>query len=426
MPSGSVGHLINGPAIKAKVTLSNAAGTEVVSTTATAGTEFSLSTNDLAVGTYNVTAEEEGQSPLIGGPVSIEIVPMPTLSLFVGSFDNTGRVRHDETGYEYPSIWLKDAPSQSPLVTKTDTYLTAGAGFTIPFGSSLQKIRVKGESGSFVFPEQDCEVSADVDTNLCYVAYNPANSNIKLPATIQTYNAFQINWKYYDYSSKTWKSAGSSSNKLYLNHSGSGGLETVVDLANRGTIGLGSSDVERGTIATNLQAQFATKSVATVNGEVLKYWGNFSTQNPSGGFFKEDLIKYGDGKCDAWKDLFIATLMLHNMAAGPVYINPAPVSGYTNPGLRIKPELSAQGNPTPPWHFANHVTVNYVLPGSRSIYDPSYGTAYVSNSDMRNTWEQNNLWYTEYEKTDVPNQRFFKVYSPNDLLCTFGGYPSVN
>jgi hypothetical protein len=224
------------------------------------------------------------------------------------------------------------------------------------------------------------------------------------------------------------KNYGQAKNHIYVTGADAGGnFETVIDVATRNAAGIrppAPDEFEPSAWEANQQiidaiwADFAdpVPGVKNVKDEALAYWGAISgPPNMQPIHSVADLLKFKDGRCNAWCEFFVKTLGVHGIGArvsgvtidapvvGPRVGSPLP-QGQVPQGtvnaevwLEVKP-LPAQNSAQPTTTtFPNHAVVKINDPKAvlahTTVYDPSYGlrTSGVTMAEAEQAWQDEAL-----------------------------------
>jgi hypothetical protein len=334
-----------------------------------------------------------------------------------------------------------------PNTVGNDVYMTATAKFNVgaPDGTTLL---VKGDgSGNFGF----AQASGIVQNGILTVSLT---STDPVPTVIDKRN-FTANWKISFDGGTTWNDAGSTTNKLYTTNIAltKPVVYTVLDIGCRTAIGKTiSADVLNaiwnGTSSSNPGFSNVFNSnltgVKTSDGTNMQYWGSVKPPNTYAG-----LIKYHQGRCEAWADLLIAVMAVQGISSTHALITPnfstAPATYPDDDSLYWTPSIDTensrgggfivstshgQGNANAPTPFKNH---SVVLIGT-SIFDPSYGTVFAGSSVVQSEilWEAPSIQkfiydYGPYNAAGAPKAQDLQNNNDGIKECGFayGGFSYV-
>ena len=303
----------------------------------------------------------------------------------------------------------------TPEVSATFKVTTLG-----PISPSSVKVKASGPDGIAV-PETTISAfagGADLLKTECtgtlpiLIKYYDATGNEAAP--------FQLDWQMSLNNGTTWTSVGSTKHTVYvtLNERRPSALpyETLYYIACKYADG---QTTKEGT-TSSIQGHFAGLEVKTVGGTILTYYATYNTPFNS----TAALLTQGTSRCQGWGEFFLDVCKIHGIHAGLLYVvwsiyaegliikdwtfHGPGTSGITsyphinqlngtnmllttsynwgstvevtfNPGSCIP----AQGNPTPPALFANHVVV--LMLETMKLYDPSYGQMYKDEAEMEGT-----------------------------------------
>lgn len=227
------------------------------------------------------------------------------------------------------------------------------------------------------------------------------------PNKIDYYPSFEIKWETSTDGGKTWQSAGSSDNEIYVTLAAPQTTLRYVTLFYIGTLQADGDDKVDDTIK-DVWAYFATNSIQRADTTPLVYYGTYGT----GVTTTTGLIKEANGQCGSFCKLFIDILkeqgikrtnnyvtvyFADGVASGGFLVNNwnfAKVGSSKNPAypyLNVLKSvdkngytwtasdvtqgkgIAGQNNPSPASMFNNH---QVVLLGD-VLYDPSYGVTYT-------------------------------------------------
>ena len=209
---------------------------------------------------------------------------------------------------------------------------------------------------------------------------------------------------------KSWLHLGNTSNLLYVVGSAPSlpPFQTVVSVGCRNAFDL-HPNVDNATILSNIWANFATLDVRRADGTPMKYLGEDAKKGANADACQTTagLVKFADGRCQAWADFFVDVLSAQGVASTFMAIQPknktileGDTTYYQN-GFSVKAELAGQSNPSPLTLFNGHAVVV-----SRSVvYDPSYGRSYSGSSLSASElmWEAAAVDYFDFSLTRDPN-----------------------
>ncbi len=397
---------------------------------------------------------------MTGGVTNVELVPLPVLTLTGGPTLSLSSyvIRDDAPQTPYISSPTQIGNTQSfPITYKAggSTQITASVTFQVSPTKTTPTVLIKGSGGGYNFPEVKCTITNGE------ARYYPATATSTVAPAIST-STLDINWQYFRTSDKTWVSAGTSHNDTYVTLSGNSGLETVLDIANRGN--LGKNGANQGALFTGVWDQFVgTSGTKRADDKTMRYYGagntvkgsdvaipidpadplsptvtfNSEWYSATGLYFsKEELIANLDGRCGAWQALMLSSLAVQNVSAVPITVWPSifqsddmegtpPVlvrNTYKGFAIKIDKSIPGQGSANPQYIFNNHAIVKYDGIHNGALYDPSYGKPYVG-IDPRQEWETKSLegiWVSKDKQVfflTKSNVNFKNIY-----LCYYQGY----
>jgi hypothetical protein len=370
------------------------------------------------------------------------------------------------------------------------------------------KFRIDGQCNSAIYVKGICSngmnfIPKPLNVNQDGTAVYPlteANTEFQL-GKIDFFNPFSITWSISASSSGPWAEIMISENKLYVTKNTPKRITSTGPLRMKDVApyNLSSDDRHFATVHTilqigckygkdkntdeeivkNIYSYFITRRVLSVENQIaMQYWGNQVGNGIRGpisdwAFSPLGLLKYGDGRCQAWAYLFLeimrtqgingvtlqsiqwknnenldetaANALTSDLSTSDLVVNTSIIKTNLKAYFFIKnwgesadrfvlgnsnyyPELQvAEGdlnglggqNTVNPWSaFYNHLLVEY----NGTIYDPSYGSTPSSSTQG---WQDNNVAYLgteirarQREVRNSPLQKYFwlKPINLSDII----------
>jgi hypothetical protein len=290
-----------------------------------------------------------------------------------------------------------------PVSFTRNTKPQVGGKFKVAGLPSGQTVKIKASSAQGLqIPETPVTPDADGTITL---PLTPASNN--LTTSIQFHNAddntaFKIDWEI-SIGNGGWTTIGSTKHTVYITYADPVDLpqsiwhETIFNLGCRNAKGLGGG--AQVNIVNAIYGEFTDRNVqkvrpssGTIDGQAMKYWGNWNTafEFPTTSNLLGNPDR--DGNCQAWSGLFRDILRAQGIHADRITVFPQqPDTGVLvkawafNPpgssGLSSHPYFydteahptqtaTGQGNTATPPFFNGH----WITRCGGIFYDPSYGT----------------------------------------------------
>lgn len=333
------------------------------------------------------------------------------------SFDgsNYHELKSDDGNTTYDAPQWVDVNGDSTATTNTasgeknypvsftrNTKPKIGGKFKVAGLLSGQTVKIKASSAQGLqIPESS--VTPDTDG---IITLQPQEASNNLSNSIQFHNvdddtAFKIDWEI-SIGSGGWTTIGSTKHTVYITWDNPVSLpesirhETLFNLGCRKAKGMASSELNVVNSIysefTDLDVQKVIPSSGSLDGQAMKYWGNWRTAHD---FYTTSKLLGNpdrDGNCQAWSGLFRDVLRAQGIQADRITVfpqqqdtsvlvkewafNPPGSSGLSSHpyfyGAEAHPTQTAtgQGNTATPTFFNGH----WITRCGGIFYDPSYGT----------------------------------------------------
>ena len=323
----------------------------------------------------------------------------PQVKLKEVSFDDNYALRKDDNSESFrkPHWEASTDPNYKgePVAYEDGKKMKVAAKFTLAADVvPTEKIMVKADG------------NGDYDIPATAAKFNKKDRIVELSATASPTAFTQDTIDYFDAMSLSWQvaldgvkfeDAGSSSNQMYVSLGKPlRPYHTVVDLGTRMLKGL--KKTEEDAIIAAIWKPFSDRAVFKAGDTTtqLSYWKDHCKPVPTGTteppecFDPLGIVKFLDGRCEAWQEFFIDVLRVQNISATKFNIHAKPLgTRYVFTDIVIHPTNPAQNNAQPPFTFNGHAVVK--LKGK--LYDPSYGGEPFADLEA---WENHSLHSARY------------------------------
>ncbi|MEZ5013147.1 MAG: hypothetical protein R2794_02545 [Chitinophagales bacterium] len=223
----------------------------------------------------------------------------------------------DGTGFIADDIHWSFDGTVNPAAFPSGAVVSASADILLDCPGAPASIYVRGTGpDDIAFPAQWIALSGD------HLNYPATPSTTAFASGVARYfDAFSIHWEI-SFDGTIWHDAGTSANPVYVTlhnakpesaWSGYKYYLTVFDIACRNADGA-TSDEE---MINMVWSDFTDHSVLRADGVALGYYKYLFSPNVT----LPNLIKYADGECYTWAQLFLACLKVHGFSQSNNYMN---------------------------------------------------------------------------------------------------------
>ncbi|MFI5172803.1 MAG: hypothetical protein ACHQFW_10455 [Chitinophagales bacterium] len=256
---------------------------------------------------------------------------LTTLSLHSQNFEYTAQLKtvtfsgdemymlreDDNTGYIDDAVHWADDGTMNPAAFASGSSPEALATIQFICANSPSEIYVRGTGPEGIdFPSQAAIVAGDILT----YGNNAADQTFEADKA-RYFENFTITWEF-SFDEITWHPAGTSMCTVYVTwhnpkpeNAGSGYKYylTLFDLACKNADGATTEDE----IIDMIWEDFADHNVLRADGVPMGYYKELFSPNVT----LPNLIKYADGECYTWAQLFLALLKIHGFSQPNNYMN---------------------------------------------------------------------------------------------------------
>lgn len=241
-----------------------------------------------------------------------------SLQEVVFSGDDMYEIRQDDnTGFIDTDFHWKADGSVNPTAFPSGTTISAAATIQFECEQMPASIYIRGTGpDEMTFPSLAVAPVGDIFT----YPETPATAPFE-PETIRFYEHFTINWEF-SFDNVKWYTIGESMSPVYVTlqeakpEGGFSGFKyylTVFDVACRNADGVTTTDE----MINKVWEEFTDHTVYRADGVPMGYYKELFSPNVTLG----TLIKYADGECYTWAQLFLAALKIHGFSQPNNYMN---------------------------------------------------------------------------------------------------------
>lgn len=225
--------------------------------------------------------------------------------------------KDDGTGYIDNSVHWTNTGTVNPAGFPSGAVINASAVFSLDCDNLPASVYIRGNGpDSLLFPTR---------------TITPAGSTVEYPATpashafaentVRYYAGFIIQWQI-SFDSIAWHDAGESNSPVYVTlhnakpENAFGGFKyyyTLIDLGCRNADG----DTTNDAMIDDVWSEFTDHSVLNAQGLPLYYYKELFSPNVT----LASLLKYRDGECYTWAQLFLACLKMQGFSQSSNYMN---------------------------------------------------------------------------------------------------------
>lgn len=292
-----------------------------------------------------------------------------TLQEVVFSGDDMYEIRQDDnTGLIDTEFHWREDGTVNPCAFPAGSTLTAQASMLFACENMPLAMYMRGTGpDGILFESKPAIVAGDLFTYPATAATTPFTDN-----TIRYYDNFSINWEF-SLDNVTWRIVGESSSPIYVTlqqakpegaFSGFKYYLTVFDVACRNADGITTTDE----MINKVWEEFTDHTVYRADGVPMGYYKELFSPNVTLG----SLVKYADGECYTWAQLFLAALKMHGFSQPNNYMNIS--ADYSSTGCGSISRFLVKD-----WNFGTASFDCFDMPYV-NVYNPDYydaDTAYI-------------------------------------------------
>ena len=336
----------------------------------------------------------EGNDDIADTTHLISVKP-PTLTLESVTFSGMPGDIVTDAGEPYPvPHWQTGRDTTSPVAYVRQDEMTVTVNFAVDANTGAGPVYVKGVgSNGVTFAPNIANLFGDRATATL--------TSSPLPNAIALWDPLTITWYYSptDSDAGPWLDAGISRNPVYVLLGAPQTAPLYHTLVHLGCENAKGETTPEGAIP-KIWGEFTDQRVVRVKTSApMQYYGPRTSQNPDplprDFFTTEGLLKFGDGRCEAWANFFVDTLRIQGIDTAFTRVifpknnlpNIAPFGflvkhweiTYSPRHAQDLPGIAGQGNENPKSAFANHVVVSLRGCFKSSVVAKRQG---VSNLDL--------------------------------------------
>ena len=336
----------------------------------------------------------EGNDDIADTTHLISVKP-PTLTLESVTFSGMPGDIVTDAGEPYPvPHWQTGRDTTSPVAYVRQDEMTVTVNFAVDANTGAGPVYVKGVGSNGV-------TFAPNIANLFGGTATATLTSSPLPNAIALWDPLTITWYYSptDSDAGPWLDAGISRNPVYVLLGTPQTAPLYHTLVHLGCENAKGETTPEGAIP-KIWGEFTDQRVVRVKTSApMQYYGPRTSQNPDplprDFFTTEGLLKFGDGRCEAWANFFVDTLRIQGIDTAFTRVifpknnlpNIAPFGflvkhweiTYSPRHAQDLPGIAGQGNENPKSAFANHVVVSLRGCFKSSVVAKRQG---VSNLDL--------------------------------------------
>lgn len=226
--------------------------------------------------------------------------------------------KDDGSGAYTAPQWSSTNTTNTPVAYVSGKAATVSGTFSLTCATAPDYVWIKGAGPeSIEFPATKVSVGTTSPHTMTYPA--TAGSKVFENAIVRFFKPFTINWQISFDNGKNWKSAGASSNTLYVTQStpqtASGNFKwyhTVFDISCRNA-DKKSAETD---IISSVWSEFTDHVVLNYNNDSLFYYKAMNSPNVTLG----TLLKYRDAECYTFAQLFLALIKIQGIVRTNNYV----------------------------------------------------------------------------------------------------------